>query len=351
MAGLIEAGLFTGLGNAMSTYGLGTLQARERADLERDRIRMQAAARAEERALDREFRADQAAQDRETRLEIAGQRGDGRGKSGGMVGGVLTPEQRAALQLGDTVPEGQAWMKAITTGDTTDIRERIGREVPLPGPTEDGKQLTGKELPDDFAQILKDKRKTLAELDDQFRHGKDYKEITEGRRTELGNEIGRGLVAGRLKTEDAGEKISALEGKYVDPETQALKNAKLKAEADRAAEDAKLKGRTDPNLRATSSAAAAADKSITEQIKGITSRIGSLRQQQAKAEAEAMGERGKSNVRNSYAGQISALEAERATLQATLARGGKGADNARPTGAIKPGETRAYGTSKVTRLN
>lgn len=349
MAGLIESGFLSGVGNAMSTYGLGTLQARERADLEARRQQADLDYRRERDAAANAARVEAAQIAADARRESAG----GKGGSGGVVAGVLKPEQRAALALGDTVPEGQAYMKALTTGDTSGI----GEEVALPGPTEDGKQLTGRVQPDNLKEILAAKAKILREIDDEFRLGKDYKDVAEGRRTELGNEVGRGLVSGRLKTEDAGEQIAALEGKTVDPATAEAKRKALEARADRDRAAAKKDDRTDPNKPRSSGGGAGAggaptaDKSLSKQIEGITSRIGSLRQQQAKAEAEAMGERGKASVRNSYANQISALEAERATLQASLARGSKGADNARPTGTIKPGETRAYGTSKVTRLN
>lgn len=349
MAGLIESGFLSGVGNAMSTYGLGTLQARERADLEARRQQADLDYRRERDAASNAARVEAAQIAADARRESAGGKG---GSGGGVVAGVLSPQDRAALALGDTVPEGQAYMKALTTGDTSGI----GQDVALPGPTEDGQQLTGRMQPDNLKEILAAKAKILREIDDEFRLGKDYKDVAEGRRTELGNQVGRGMVGGAIKTEDAGEQIAALEGKAVDPATAEAKRAALEAKAERDRAAAKKDNRTDPNLRASgrgagAGGAPAADKSLAKQIEGITSRIGSLRQQQAKAESEAMGERGKANVRNSYAGQISALEAERSTLQASLARGGKGADNARPTGAIKPGETRAYGTSKVTRLN
>ncbi len=355
MAGLIQSGLFKGVGEAMSTYGLSTLQARERAVLEEDRQARELSYRRERDQSTNDARVEAARIAADARLEAAGARAGGKG--GGVVGGVLEPRQRAALALGDTVPEGEAYFKALTTGDTSGI----GEEVALPGPVEPGqKPLSGRKQPDNMAEILKAKAAILREIDDEFRLGKDYKDVAEGRRTELGNVVGRGMVSGAMGAEQAGEQIAALEGKTVDPETAEAKRKALEARAERDRAAAGKDKRTDPNLRAAPRAGGAGgaggsgsldEKSIRKQVETMTSKIATLRSQQAKEEAAAMGERSKAAVRSSYANQITALEAERSMLESRLAKGPKGADNRTPAGVLKPGESRAYGASKVTRLN
>lgn len=354
MAGLIQSGLFKGVGEAMSTYGLSTLQARERAALEEDRQARELSYRRERDQSANDARVEAARIAADARLEAAGARAGGKG--GGVVGGVLEPRQRAAIALGDDVAEGEAWLKGITTGDYSGLE----RETALPGPTEDGKPLTGRSLPDNFADLRKAKVAMLREIDDEFRLGKDYKDVAEGRRTELGNVVGRGMVSGAMGTQPAGEQIAALEGKTVDAETAEARRAALEAKAERDRAAADKDKRTDPNLRAAPRAGGAGgaggsgsldEKSIRKQVETMTSKIATLRSQQAKEEGAAMGERSKAAVRSSYANQITALEAERSMLESRLAKGPKGADNRTPAGVLKPGESRAYGASKVTRLN
>lgn len=259
--------------------------------------------------------------------------------------------ERRMLALGDTVPEGEAWNKAITTGDTSGL----GRERTLAGPTEDGKALTGRELPDNLDAILKDKARALREISDELRHGKEYKDVAEGRRIELGNQVGRGLVSGAIKTSEAGEKISALEGKYVDPAVTAAKVESLTSSADEKKASAALKARTDPNIRGTSggrAGAAPVDKdaaSARRQIEGLTGKIATEQSKLAKALADAMGERAKASVRASYEASISAMRAERSALQAGL--GGGDSTGAAVQGQLRPGESRAIGGATVRRIN
>lgn len=350
--GLIQSGLFKGVGDAMSTYGLTSLQAREKAALEEDRQARDLAYRRERDQSANDARVEAARIAADARLEAAGQKAGGKG----VVAGVLEPRQRAALALGDTVPEGEAYFKALTTGDTSGI----GEEVALPGPVEEGqKPLTGRKQPDNMAEILKAKAAILREIDDEFRLGKDYKDVAQGRRTELGNVVGRGMVSGAMNTERAGEQIAALEGKTVDAETAEAKRKALEAKAERDRAAASKDDRTDPNLRAARTGGSGGrgasgdpdEKSARKQVETLTSKIATLRSQQAKEESGAMGERAKSAVRSSYANQITALEAERSMLESRLAKGTKAPDNRAPAGALKPGESRAYGASKVTRLN
>lgn len=351
--GLIQSGLFKGVGDAMSTYGLTTLQAREKATLEEDRQARDLAYRRERDQSANDARVEAARIAADARLEAAGQKAGGKG----VVAGVLDPRQRAALALGDTVPEGEAYFKALTTGDTSGI----GEEVALPGPVEEGqKPLTGRKQPDNMAEILKAKAAILREIDDEFRLGKDYKDVAQGRRTELGNVVGRGMVSGAMNTEQAGEQIAALDGKTVDADTAEAKRKALEAKAERDRAAANKDNRTDPNLRGGSRAGVAGgrgaagdpdEKSARKQVETLTSKIATLRSQQAKEESGAMGERAKAAVRSSYANQITALEAERSMLESRLAKGTKAPDNRAPAGVLKPGESRAYGATKVTRLN
>jgi hypothetical protein len=355
MAGLIQSGLFKGVGEAMSTYGLSTLQARERAVLEEDRQARELSYRRERDRDANDARVEAARIAADARLEAAGARAGGKGA--GMVGGALDARQRTMLELGDTIPEGEAWFKAITTGDTSGI----GEEVPLPGPVEEGqKPLSGRKLPDDFAELRRAKVARLKEIEDEHRLGKDYKDVAEGRRTELGNVVGRGMVSGAMGTEQAGEQIAALEGKTVDPETAEAKRRALEARAERDRAAADKDKRTDPNLRSAPRAGGAGgaggsgsldEKSIRKQVETMTSKIATLRSQQAKEEAKALGERSKAGVRDSYRNQISALEAERSVLESRLAKAARPADNRAPEGALKKGESRAYGTSRATRLD
>lgn len=223
MSGLIWSALGQSVGNISSTIGNYMMRAeqdeerqRERAELQRERLA--AAEREKER-------------DRQLRMELAAQRGGG-GADGGLgardIGEGGLDEGMLARRAGMTVPELRAMRRYSETGDAEPFKQDVTRysrdEGALAG--EDGKfsdavsrkyatleETVTKELPPGFEREARAKLQTLAKIEESYRLGGKYDDVTKGRRNQqeidaselamrqpgAAGVIGQGMAAGEGK--------------------------------------------------------------------------------------------------------------------------------------------------------
>lgn len=194
--GLISGALLKGAGDGTASLGgslMNIISADERA----------AASAAERRLLQEERLAAQ--------KEVAEIRKSGSGGKDGPFMDEVKPDSMAeelmANRLGISVPELRALRAANKSGDTSGL----GEEVPLAGPTEDGSALTGRR--GISPEALAAKRQALADIQSEFLYGDKYDDVTKGRRTETGNKVGQGIIAGAMDVGKGGQTIAAIEGK------------------------------------------------------------------------------------------------------------------------------------------
>lgn len=195
--GLILDGAVGGLGAGLASIGDSAMKYGARQDELAQRSALQRELQEEKLATQREIAADRLA---------AG----GGGKSGPFIPDVKEgsmAEESMASRMGMSVPELRALRKANQTGDTSGL----GADVQLPGPTEDGKPLTGKAPVD--GKWLQDKRTALADIQQEFIYGDKYDDVAKGRRTEQGNKVAGGIINGTIKPEVGAQTIAATEGK------------------------------------------------------------------------------------------------------------------------------------------
>lgn len=189
MSGLIWAGIGQGIANAGRTAGdfmmrseLEEDRQREREELQRERLA--ATERENERArLSRE----QMAADR---LAAAGGRGGG-GADGGLpaksIGEGGEDEAMLARRAGMTVPELRSLRKYSETGDTEpfkrDTNKITMKDTGDPYNPETESQIV-KELPPGFEREARAKMQTLAKIEESYRLGGKYDDVTKGRRNQ-----------------------------------------------------------------------------------------------------------------------------------------------------------------------
>lgn len=272
MASFMFGAALKGLGDGASSFGKSMLDATA---AEQRRL--------EERSLRRDLE-DQRQQDRlellKARIDAgasAGMSGGSRSRSGGGNGGselgvlagnsqLFAPgsdsEMMAALRTDQDAPQVQQYLQARGTGDwsgyeTDQTVEGSGPRAlepnaegsydnafptgqPLPGP---GEPIQVRDLPPGFEAWRKKMSASLSSEAEVQVYGKDTKDIEDGRKTadivRNANEYG--------KSEKPGALSAALLAQGKDPNETSSKAERNEAEADRAAADAALKGRTDPN--------------------------------------------------------------------------------------------------------
>lgn len=171
------------------------------------------AEREEERRLRAEERRDAREDSQAFRREMAASRGgSGSGSGGGAAaldfkeGGL--GEEIAAAHMGMSIPEFRKFHAAQQSGDFSGYAQ----ERELPGPTESGEPMKASDIAPGMQRYLSDKRKTLGDIAAEFGHGKDYKEVTEGRGNELRNGVSRGIVNGSISEAEGAETIAATKG-------------------------------------------------------------------------------------------------------------------------------------------
>jgi hypothetical protein len=199
MGGLVWGHMVQGLGRGASSLAEHQIAQDDRLELQRERLEANSARDAERFATQREIaalKADAAA-----------------AKAGGSIKmdeGSMA-EEAAAGRLGITIPELRALRASSRTGDASSFATGVGEE--LDGPTESGGPLNKKTMTAADQKWVADKRRALADIQSEFMHGKDYDEVAKGRRTEIGNEVSRGIVGGAISPEQGGQTIAATEGK------------------------------------------------------------------------------------------------------------------------------------------
>lgn len=181
MSGLIWAGIGQGIANAGRTAGdymmrseLEEERQRERAELQRERI----AAQERQDALYRRT-ADQ---------QTAGRSGGG---DGGLtakdIGEGGADEGMLARRAGMTVPELRAMRKYSETGDSTpfqvDTNKITMKDTGDPYNPETESQIV-KELPPGFEREARAKLQALAKIEESYRMGGKYDDVTKGRRNQ-----------------------------------------------------------------------------------------------------------------------------------------------------------------------
>lgn len=201
MAGLIGGSMGSGVGSALMGIGDDIDKQRQLASIQAERM-------AEFRMRDQD-RADRERDNIMLRQQMAAGQGGGKNAQVSAAEGGLGEEAMAA-RMNMSIPELRQFRKANSTGDLSGYDTK----VPLPGPTEDGSALVGKQrLPGFDAEGVKAKRQMLADIADTYQFNGNYDDVTKGRRTELGNQVGRGIIGGAISPAAGGEKIGALEGK------------------------------------------------------------------------------------------------------------------------------------------
>lgn len=184
MSGLIWAGIGQGIANAGRTAGdymmrseLDEERQRERAELQRERI----AAQERQDALYRRT-ADQQNAAAASRSGA----GDG-GLSAKDIGEGGTDEGMLARRAGMTVPELRAMRKYSETGDSTPFQVETNKitmkDTGDPYNPETESQLV-KELPPGFEREARAKLQTLAKIEESYRLGGKYDDVTKGRRNQ-----------------------------------------------------------------------------------------------------------------------------------------------------------------------
>lgn len=197
MSGLIFGAAMKGVGDGVSSLGSSALQIQSASEAAEAKL-------AGQREMQRERLDNQRA--------IAEMRsgGSGGGKDGPLMERVepgSMAEEMMANRMGMSVPELRKLLEANRSGDTSGL----GGTVELPGPTEDGNALTGKSgVSGDW---LKAKRAALADIQSEFLYGGKYDDVAKGRRTEAGNKVAGGIIAGAIEPGAGAKAIAATEGK------------------------------------------------------------------------------------------------------------------------------------------
>jgi hypothetical protein len=195
MSGLIWAGIGQGIANAGRAVGdymmrseLEEERQREKAELQRERLA----------ATERENQRN-----RELRAEMAAPRQGSGGSDGGLPAKSIAEggedEGMLARRAGMTVPELRGLRKYSETGDTEPFKRDITRYGRLQddtaGPNDEysdavsrrGAMLveeTIKDLPPGFEREARAKMQTLAKIEESYRLGGKYDDVTKGRRNQ-----------------------------------------------------------------------------------------------------------------------------------------------------------------------
>ncbi len=180
-------GALAGFGKGLAE--VGTAYAR---DSEKDQDRL-----LREKLQEERLTSQRELQDAKLEAKIAAATGGGSGK-----GQNFDKEQLdlyAKLQLSDdgTVPGGDKYLKAITTGDTSALQTAV--------PATEGNNPSAyvapsgnMELTEKTRTLLVEKAKVLSQIAKERGFGSAYDDIEKGERTALGNEAARGIIKGKL---------------------------------------------------------------------------------------------------------------------------------------------------------
>jgi hypothetical protein len=194
---------------------------------------------------DRDWREKQAQDLRDWREEqnamykrTADQQMAGRGGAGGLNPDDIAPGGKlagmVAGQLGMTEPEYKQLYEARKTGDMSSYAQDVTRNVRQTAPGEEQlgavegpmsdevlrktSQLTTettKEVPPALKAEFQAKAKTLAQLEESYALTKDYKQVTEGRKTGFETSVGQGVLAGAIPAGQGSAAVAAASGKQM----------------------------------------------------------------------------------------------------------------------------------------
>lgn len=217
MSGLVWSALGQGISSLGNT--MGSMMARE-ADRE-DR-------QEEQRRRDEERRAYEMQRDalyKRTAEQQAAGKGGGDGLSAQEIGEGGKDEGMLARRAGMTVPELRGLRRLSETGDTESFKQDVTRYKPeVEGEdTTDAvsrkyaKQMglteTVKELPPGFEAEARAKMQALAKIEESYRLGGKYDDVTRGRQNQLALDLAQGVVGGKMDAERASQAVGVMSGK------------------------------------------------------------------------------------------------------------------------------------------
>lgn len=330
MAGLIGNYIGASLGKGISDIGGMMFKAADQ--------RMAREDRAAEKADERAYRMERDALERDKDMKIAlmndetrrmMRSGGGEGGSGGITEipeGSLVEETIAGSQ-GMSVPEYRAWRKAQQTGDYSDLGRAYGGTVKSTEVDEDSEGYLSVrktvEYPPGFDDVKADRVKRLAEIQREFIHGKNYKEITEADRIRQGMALTDDAVKNPGNAGKNAQGFAAGEGKPLyGGDSNVTRNnytgATTTTEVGKATIGEKGANAKRMNERVTSLVDTGDFKAMEAQRKLLTSQLDSLaRREQAELKA-TIGEEDRALVRERYAGLRAPLERDSDELNAAL---------------------------------
>ncbi len=182
MSGLIWAGIGQGIANAGRSMGDYMMREADREDRQEEQRKRDEERRAYEKERDALYRrtADQ---------QAAGKSGGG--ADGGLAAAAIaeggTDEGMLARRAGMTVPELRSLRKYSETGDSTPFQVETNKitmkDTGDPYNPETESQLV-KELPPGFEREAKAKMQALAKIEESYRLGGKYDDVTKGRRNQ-----------------------------------------------------------------------------------------------------------------------------------------------------------------------
>ena len=293
MSGLVWSALGEGIGQigtSMASY-LAREADREDRQAERRREREEEARRQAERDALYRRTADQ-------QTAAAAARGSGGGADGGLparsIGEGGEDEAMLARRAGMTVPELRSLRKYSETGDTEpfkrDTNKITMKDTGDPYNPETESQIV-KELPPGFEREARAKMQTLAKIEESYRLGGKYDDVTKGRRNqqevdmseaairqpEAAGLIGQGMAAGKGNDLVGGDS-NVTRNKFTGQtrttpvgESQITENraqaAKYGAEADKAKREPTGKNEDLPTLQQMRMAA---EKTLADARKALT---------------------------------------------------------------------------------
>lgn len=196
MSGLIWAGIGKGIADAGSTIG-GFMMKRIAADEDREDRQRERRQELEDR---REYEEKRDAMYRRTadQQAAASSRGSGNSRE-------YTPDEQTmmAVESGRFLSQADVdkFRNAVKTGDYSGYKEDVTKATV----TDEGDPYrsevsltTAKDYPPGFEREVQAKAKVLATISRESVHGKNYKEVTEGRQNEFETGVGQGILSGAI---------------------------------------------------------------------------------------------------------------------------------------------------------
>jgi hypothetical protein len=224
MAGLIGQAI-SNIGSTIGNYMLQSNLQEDRQE-ERRREREEDARRQAERDALYRRTADQ---------QTAAARSSGGGADGGLpaksIGEGGEDEAMLARAAGLTVPELRALRQYSSTGDKEPFKRDVTRysrdqDDTMAGPNDEfGDAVSrktaklveekAKELPPGFEPEIRAKMQSLARIEESYRLGKNYKEVTEGRQNEFETDVGKGILSGAVGPGRGAASVGGMKGNAV----------------------------------------------------------------------------------------------------------------------------------------